>query len=140
VLKRTVCLLVLAVLACGSLRADDAPATQPATQPAVIPVTDTAAIRAKNGQTITIEGVIESAKWSGSGKVMNVRFKDVKDGVSVAVFQKNKDKFDAAFGGDTAKKFTGAKVQVTGALKDFKGRPEIVIENPEQVTIVEAAK
>ena len=146
-LKRTLFVAALMMSVCGVLRAEDAPATQPATQPAVVAATDNAAIKAKTGETIVIEGVLEDAEWSKSGKVMNAYFKDAKDGVKIAVFEKNKAKMDAAFGGDAAAKWKGAKVQITGKVMEYKGkveslkgRLEIIIENPEQVTVVEAAK
>jgi DNA/RNA endonuclease YhcR with UshA esterase domain len=131
------------MLACASVRAED----KATTKPAPIAATDTAAIKAKVGETVTVEGVLEDAEWSNSGKVMNATFKDVKDGVKIAVFQKNKDKINAAFGGDAAAKWKGATVQVTGKVSEYKGkveslkgRLEIIVDNPEQVTIVEPAK
>lgn len=140
------------VLAAVAVRADDAPttrpATQPTTQPAAIPVSDTDAIVAKKGEIVTVEGVIEKAEWSKSGKVMNVFFKDAdqEKGVMAAAFPKNKEKLDAAFDGDAAAHWTGAKVRVTGKLEPYggkvssmKNRLEMVIQNPEQVVIVEPA-
>ena len=48
--------------------------------------------------------------------------------------------------GDAAAAWTGAKVKVTGKIEEYggkvesmKGRPQIILQNPEQVTIVEAA-
>jgi DNA/RNA endonuclease YhcR with UshA esterase domain len=117
------------------------------TQPAAIAVTDNEAIKAKTGETITVEGVIDKAEWSRSGKVLNVSFKDAPQGLLAVVFLKNKDKFNAAFNNDVAAAWTGAKVKVTGKIEEYggmdekmKGRPQIILVNPEQVTIVEAAK
>ena len=121
----------------------------PATQPAVIEASDTAGLNAKKGETITVEGVVESARWSSTGKVLNVVFKDTeKDkGLLCAAFDKNKEKLDAAFGGDAPAQWTGAKVRVTGKLENYGGkieawkdRPQIVIQYPEQVVIVEPKK
>jgi DNA/RNA endonuclease YhcR with UshA esterase domain len=151
VLKRSLFLsAVLAAGFCGVLYAEDPPATQPATEPAevpTIPATDTAAIKEKMGEVVTVEGVVESAKWSGTGKVMNVFFKDARDGLIVVVFEKNKENFNNAFDGDVAKAWDGAKVKVTGKIVEYggkvesmQGRPQIILQNPEQVTVVEAAK
>jgi DNA/RNA endonuclease YhcR with UshA esterase domain len=150
-LKRSLFLsAVLAVGFCGVLHAEEPPTTQPATQPAevaTIPAADTAAIKAKMGETITAEGVVDSAKWSSSGKVLNVFFKDARDGLIVVVFEKSKANFDTAFSGDAAKAWDGAKVKVTGKVVEYggkvesmKGRPQIILQNPEQVTVIEAAK
>lgn len=141
-LKRCVLALVLMCVAIGVSYAEDAATTQPD----VIAVTDGEAIKAKMGEQVTIEGVIDKAEWSRTGKVMNVSFKDVPQGLLLVVFEKNKDKFNDAFNGDAAATLTGAKVKVGGKLEEYggrvesmKGRPQIVLTNPEQVTIVEPA-
>jgi DNA/RNA endonuclease YhcR with UshA esterase domain len=142
VLKRCVLTVVMMCVAFGVADAEDAATTQPA----AIAVTDVEAIKAKMGETITVEGTIDKAAWSNSGKVLNVSFKDAKQGLLMVVFEKNKDKFNAAFGGDVAAAWTGAKVKVTGKIEEYggkvesmKGRPQIILVNSEQVTIVEAA-
>jgi hypothetical protein len=134
------------VICCLSVaRAEDAPATQPA----VVQASDTAALNAKKGETVTVEGVVESARWSSSGKVLNVVFKDTeKDkGLLCAAFDKNKEKLDAAFGGDAPGQWNGAKVRITGKVENYGGkieawkdRPQILIQYPEQVVIVEPKK
>jgi len=144
--SRIVGLMVLCL--CAAAHAEDAPATQPSTQPAVISAGDAATLAAKKGETVTVEGVIAKAEWSKSGKVFNVEFKDIEadKGLMVSAFQKNKEKLDAAFDGDAAAKLTGAKIQITGKLEvyggkieKFKDRLQIVIQNPQQITIVEPA-
>ncbi len=139
----------LLVLLCAVVgQAEDAPTTQPSTQPALIQATDTDAIAAKKGEFVTVEGVVEKAAWSKSGKVLNVFFKDAdRDrGLQAAAFLKNKEKLDAEFGGDAAAHWTGAKIRITGKIEPYgakgdkvKERLEIVIQNPQQVVIVEPA-
>jgi len=124
------------------------PTSQPSAAGGAIQATDTAGLAAKKGEIITVEGVIEYAGWGKSGKVLNVKFKDTdKDkGILVSAFTKSKEKLDAAFSSDAAKAWTGAKVQITGKLEPYGGkikewadRLQIIVQNPEQVKIVEAA-
>ena len=134
--------IVVALLVCGTLTwADDAPAAQPATAPSsgILHPGDKDALAAAADKDVVIEGTIDKASWSSSGKVMKATFQDGADSkLSVIIFSSNKDKFDKAFNGDVAKTLTGAKVRLKGHLKDYKGTPEIVLDNVDQVTIVEA--
>jgi DNA/RNA endonuclease YhcR with UshA esterase domain len=135
--------IVVALLLCGTLtRADDTPATQPTTAPSssILHPGDKDAVAAAADKDVTIEGVIDQAAWSSSGKVMKATFKDGGETkLAAIIFSSNKDKFDKAFGGDVTKALTGAKVRLKGHLKDYKGSPEIVLDNVDQLTIVEAA-
>jgi hypothetical protein len=111
----------------------------------VIAASDKAALDANDGKEVTVTGTIKKAAWSGTGKVMNVEFADSP--LVAAVFEKNKAAIDRAFGGDAAKKWTGAKVKVSGKLAKYggriealKGKPQIIIDKAEQVVIEEAKK
>lgn len=121
--------------------ADEAPAapasSQPSSQPSVIQASDADAVKAAVNSETTVEGVIESAAWSSSGKVMNGKFKD--SDLRVAAFSRIKDKLDQAFSGDVAKTLTGAKVRIKGKVADFKGHPEIMVNQTTQITILEPA-
>ena len=138
-LKRLLLAFVLVTGFVGVTHAQD-------TQPAVIAVTDGEAIKARMGQTVAVEGQVDKAEWSKSGKVLNVNFKNLPQGLLVVVFEKHKDKFNAAFDNDAAAAWTGAKVRVTGKVEEYggkdekmKGRPQIILQNPEQVVVVEKA-
>jgi hypothetical protein len=134
-------LILISICAAASLTlADDKPASQPTTDAAVIQANDKDALTANMDKAVVIEGTIDTAAWSSSGKVMKATFKDAADSkLSAIIFVANREKFDTAFSGDIAKALTGAKVRLKGKLKDYKGSPEIVLDAPDQVTIVEAA-
>ena len=123
----------------------DKPASQPtsqgsATDATAIAPNDKDAIAAGMDKEVVIEGVIDKAEWSGSGKVMKATFKDAADTkLSAIIFVKAREAFDKAFSGDVSKALSGAKVRIKGKLKDFKGSPEMVLDTVDQVTIVEAA-
>jgi hypothetical protein len=91
-------------------------------------------------KAVVVEGTIDKADWSKSGKVMIATFKDADESkLSAIIFVANREKFDSAFSGDVTKALAGAKVRLKGKLKDYKGSPEMVLDTPDQVTIVEAA-
>jgi len=114
--------------------------SQAASQPVLIDVSDKAAIGAAMGKDVELEGVVSSAEWSSSGKVMLIKFEKTDESkVAAAVFEKKRESMDKAFNGDLAKSLIGAHVRIKGMLKDFKGRPEVIVDMPSQITIVEAA-
>ena len=112
-----------------------APASRPSSAPSVLQVTDIDGIKAAMNQEATVEGVIDSAAWSSSGKVMVIKFKDTE--FSGAAFSRIKEQLDKAFSGDVAKTLTGAKVRLKGKIGEFKEKPQIVISQTTQITILE---
>jgi DNA/RNA endonuclease YhcR with UshA esterase domain len=134
-------LVTLALLcACRFVAAEDAPTTSPATtEPAaVIGAADKDALAAHMNNEVTVEGVVADAKWSASGKVFIIKFKDAETSqFQAAVFSKNKDAMEKAFDGDLTKALEGAKLLVKGKLQTFREHPEIMVDKPEQITVVE---
>ena len=122
---------------------------EPTTQPLIIPVSDRAAIEAAtNGSdAIVVEGVVREAAWSRTGKVMNIEFADAGErGLLAVVFERQRKQMDDAFAGDLARALTGAKVRIRGSIKPYggrveamKGRPQMIIDSPVQITILEIA-
>jgi len=132
-MKAQIYVLLSIFLICAIVRAEQA-----TTEPAIIDVKNSDAIIAAKGKdSATVEGVISSAEWSRSGKVMNISFKD--SDLVAAAFEKNRTKLDEAFNGDLAKSLTGATVRLKGKIADYRGKPQIVITTGDQITIVEAA-
>lgn len=136
----TVTLLLLS-FSRALLAADtEAPTTSPATTApaAVISAADKDALATRLGNEVTVEGMVTDAKWSASGKVFLIRFKDTESSqFQAAIFIKNKDAMEKAFAGDLSKALEGAKVQVKGKLQTFREYPEILIDKPEHLTVVE---
>jgi DNA/RNA endonuclease YhcR with UshA esterase domain len=138
-------LAALAVVLAGTLfplatlrAADDSATSQPTSAPVLVNATDKDAVTAAMGKDVLLEGTIESAAWSSSGKVMKATFKDSSK-VSIVLFEKKKTDFDNAFAGDVVKALVGARVRVSGKLKDFKGSPEVALDQVSQITILDAA-
>jgi DNA/RNA endonuclease YhcR with UshA esterase domain len=128
-----ICCFVL--LCCLLVRADDA-----TTQPAMIDIADKDAVAANMGKDVMVEGTVSKAEWSRTGAVMNVEFKGNEESrFYAAMFAKIRAKTDEAFGGDVAKALTGAKIRLKGKISEFRGRPQIIINDGNQITIVEPA-
>jgi DNA/RNA endonuclease YhcR with UshA esterase domain len=120
-------------LACGLARGQEA-----ATQPVKLDPADKAAVAEAKGKDVVVEGVVERAAWSNTGKVLRASFG--KDALAVIVFDRDRKAIDEAFGGDVAKALDGAKVRVTGKVDEFRGRAEIKVTQPSQLKVLEAAK
>lgn len=126
---------------------DDAPKQDDSTKQIVIDASDKEAISANMGNKVVIKGEIVSAKWSNSGKVMNIRFKGTeKSRLAAVIFERHREAMDKAYAGDVGKALTGAKVRIEGELAEYggkvealKGTPQIIISQVTQITIVEAA-
>src|SRR5436309_1335020 len=123
-MRRMFITVVFAIMVCLTARAEDA------AKPEAIDATDKAALTAAMDKDVTVSGTIKKAEWSQTGKVMNIEFADSE--LIGAVFEKNKEAIDKTFDGDAAKKWTGAKVKVSGKLakyggksKKLEGRPQI---------------
>ena len=118
-----------------------------AREPSKLPVLqagDAAGLKDHFGQTALVEGRVKSAEWSDSGKVMNITFDAADSGLLAVVFERTGKRFDEAFAGDFSKAVTGRRVRVKGEIQPYggyderlKGRPQTILNSPEQVTILE---
>ena len=119
-------------------------------QPSVLPMIDAhdgpELLKHVGDEKVIVTGTIKSAEWSSSGKVMNITFAGPDTGLLAVVFERGKDRFDKAFGGDFTKAVEGKAVRLSGNLEMYggyveslKGRPQMILSSPDQVTIVEAA-
>ena len=110
----------------------------------VLEATDAAGLRAAVGKMAVVSGKVESAAWSRSGKVCSIRFEGVdRDGFQAVVFDADRKKLDAAYAGDLAATLAGKTVKVRGVVQAYagqqgsqEGRPEVVVRNDSQITIV----
>ena len=130
--------------------ADDAPPPTNGDATAGLPLLradNPAAIKEHVGERVIVVGTIERAEWSRSGKVCNVNFAGADDeAFGVAIFSSKREQFDEAFGGDVAATLAGAEVRLTGVVTEYggrsdryEGRPELILNEPRQITIVTPA-
>ena len=136
---RLVALLTL-VLASAALAQMDDPA-----EPTLVSATDLPGLKALVDKPVILDGTVESAQWSSSGKVMTIRFKGAGKTVQAAAFERQKKKLDESFMGDAAKTLTGAHVRLSGTLKKYGGSVEaqedameVILSSPSQITIIKS--
>lgn len=142
-MRFTLLIFIVAVLLGMSVATarQEPPATQPSDEkPILVDVSDKAAVDAAMNKEVFLEGVVESAAWAPSGKVMRIQFKNAAESkVQAVIFEKKRTDFDQAFGGDVTKALTGARVRIQGKLKDYKGRPEVTLDQISQLSILDEA-
>jgi len=108
---------------------DDAAAPHAATPAGLIPWQDA---ESYVGQEVTVEG--EIVHTHDSGKVTFLNFdKDYHNTLTIVIFSSLYD----AFPQKPARYFDGHRVRVTGRVKMYEGAPEIVIEDPDQIEIID---
>ncbi len=84
-----------------------------------------------DGEAVTIEGIIVATHNSGSACFLNFD-RDYKRTLALVIFQKR----FAAFPPDPERYYKGKTVRVTGIVTRHGGRPEIVLERPEQIAVL----
>lgn len=100
---------------------------------AVIDATDLAALRAKAGTNVVVEGQVSEIGTTRDGGITFINIGMAKkQGFVAVVFRDNYAAFTEGFD-----KFREKKVRVSGALTLFRGEtPQIKVNSPEQLTIV----
>lgn len=84
------------------------------------------------GKYMTIEGVIVSGKCLP--KVCFLNFdKDYRTTFAAVIFTSDLSKFPP----NPDQFYRNKKVQVTGIIKEYKGKPEIILKGPDQIKIAE---
>lgn len=92
---------------------------------------------------VIVAGTVQSAEWSKSGKVMNIEFVGADGrGLLAVVFENRRRQFDEAWAGDLIKTIAGKRVRLYGQVNEyggydevFRGRPQMILNSPEQVTL-----
>jgi len=124
-MRRLPAALFVAVLSAGFVLAQDA-----------APLTPADAAKKVN-QKVTVEFQVKST--GGKSAVYLNSEEDFKSDKNFTVFLPAKavDKFKAAKVDDPAAHFKGKTVRVTGTVTLFKEKPQIKVEGPDQITVVE---
>jgi len=122
VVSVAVCLLAGIVVA----QEEEKPAAEAAASKALTP--DEA--KAKVGEQEVVEGTVVKVHLREKGPSMLNFDKNWKEGLSVAVFKK--EKF-----GDLKEKYEGKKIRVTGKVTEYKGQPQIKVNDPAKIEVIE---
>lgn len=83
------------------------------------------------GEKAVVTGRVVGAYNSGKACFLNFH-QDWRNHFSVVIFAKNYDRFASS----PEVLYPGAEVRVTGEIKAFEGRSEIVVDDPSQIEIV----
>lgn len=119
--------LVLAAAMVAAVCADDAPVT---------PLTPAAAAK-KVDQKVTVEMLVKSTGGKTSQFLNSEEdFKD-KDNFTIFIPEDVMEKFQKAKIEDPKTYYKGKTVQVTGTVILYREKPEIKIEEPKQIKVVE---
>jgi DNA/RNA endonuclease YhcR with UshA esterase domain len=78
------------------------------------------------GQTVTVEGVVSDVHHAASGKVifLDIGGRYPNQQFTAVIFQRDFAKFPKA------DSLEGKTVDVTGAIKLYRGKPEIILNDP----------
>lgn len=131
------CLLVVVRHVSAADSAADTAVAEPAA-----PVIDSADALAHAGEECTIEFVVEAArKLPGKAVCFLNSCSDHRDekNFTVVIFKGGLDRLRADGIESPAEHFEKATIRVRGVIEDRDGRPQIVVEEPGQITVVKAA-
>jgi len=101
-----------------------------------IPADQVEAILALKGGTATVEGAVHNAFWVRN-QVLMITFREERGGFVAVAFARNRPALNEAFGGDILKAVAGKTIQVTGEVTEHESRPQIVIERPDQLKVLD---
>lgn len=83
------------------------------------------------GQTVTVEGIVSNVYDSRGGTVfVDMGGNYPNSTFTGVIFSSDVGTFPAHDG------WTGHTVDITGAIKLYKGKPEIILKSPNQVSVV----
>ena len=110
---------------------DASPYKRPAPQGAgpIVPWQDAAR---HMGQHVTVEGKIVGTHNSGKACFLNFH-PDYKRHFTAVIFASAYGRFPP----DPERHYSGKRVRITGFVKDYQGKPEIVLNDPSQVEVLE---
>lgn len=131
-----VCLLVLA----RQGRAADAAVAEPAVR--AVPVVDPADTGDHDGEECTVEFLVETArKLPGKDVCFLNSCRDHRDekNFTVVIFKGGLDRLEADGIESPAEHFEKATIRVRGVIEKRNGRPQIVVDEPGQITLVKPA-
>ncbi len=98
--------------------------------PALAETVSVADVGTHVGQTVTVEGVVSGVYTAPSGVTFINMGGSYPNNLFTGVILKD----DAAKVGDVSG-LTGKTVDITGTIKEYKGKPEIVVKSPDQIKV-----
>jgi hypothetical protein len=123
-----------ALAALGSLHAEPVEAEPAAAVEApILQAVDQAALEAKLGSEVVVEGVIKAVGKTPTGTITFLNFGDRKTGFVAIIFQKAYASFPDGFDG-----YANQKVRVRGTLEKYQDRQvQLQLTTPDQIEVVQ---
>ena len=92
-----------------------------------------------NRRIFAVEGKVFTASVSPSGKVAEASFYDAQgtDQFVIVWFPQTFSGMQARFGGESGSGLTNRSIRVKGRLNVYSGKPQIIVEDPEQVSLLD---
>jgi DNA/RNA endonuclease YhcR with UshA esterase domain len=119
--------------ACVSMRLDAEERTVPAV---VIPITDTAALKAHLGKNVSVSGKVSRVGMSKSGMIVFINFEGVNAGGFSAVARSaNLPEIEQAAGANLDAALPGRKISLSGPISLYKEAPQIEIKSADQIKV-----
>ncbi len=91
-------------------------------------------IKEYEGCEATVSGVITSTHIPADGKVafINVGNSDYRKAFTIVIFRADFPKFNSL---DNLEEYEGDFIQVHGTISVYRNRPQIIVNEPEQITL-----
>ncbi len=106
----------------------------------LLSASDTAGLLAAMGRERTVEGRVQSTSWTPDDKVLIVAFEGTGPaGFIGAIFKPRVEQMNERFNGNIAAALTGAVVQFRGRIAEYNSRPEIILNDADQIEILRPA-
>ena len=102
----------------------------------VIPITDTAALKAHLGKNVSVSGKVSRVGMSKSGMIVFINFEGVNaGGFSAVVRSANLPEIEQAAGANLDAALPGRKISLAGPISLYKGAPQIEIKSADQIKV-----
>lgn len=103
---------------------------------AVIPIADTAALKAHLGKNVSVSGKVSRVGMSKSGMIVFVNFEGVPPGgFSAVVRSANLPEIEQAAGANLDVALPGRTISVSGPISLYKEAPQIEIRSADQIKV-----
>ena len=93
------------------------------------------AAQEKVGQSVTLEDKVAEVNRTDSIIRLNLGARFPQQDLTLVIFQRHFPLFE-----ESVKGLSGKKVRVTGKVTEYKKRPQIVLERPDQLTVLKEDK
>lgn len=97
---------------------------------------DVNTIKKFEGEFVSVTGLIYSTHTARSGKVRFLNFgPDYRTAFTVVIFTGDLNNFLSKVG-DPTTYYNNMRVRVEGRVKMYRGKPEIIANSPDQITVI----